>query len=79
MAMQMSNLQAEQVEELIALVCSLDRENLVRQFHSYPAAFPLDFTPDFLNKQPLERLQHIFLAVCLQSQRMPEVHTPEAA
>jgi hypothetical protein len=68
-------LQAHQVEELVCLVSSLDRDGLVRQFHNYRASFPLDFTPDFLNQQPLERLRHIFLALCLQCQRMPE--TPE--
>ena len=44
---------------------------MLRQFREYPAAFPLDFTPDFLDHQPLERLQHLFVAVCLQSQQMP--------
>ena len=60
-----------QIEELIELVGSLDREELLRQFVQYPANFPLDFTPDFLETIPLERLKHIFVAVCLQSQRMP--------
>jgi hypothetical protein len=60
-----------QVEELIDLVTSLDRPGLLRQFKAYEANFPLDFTPEFLNSTPLERLKHIFVAVCLQSQRMP--------
>ncbi len=68
-----------QIEELIDLVSSLDREELVRQFEAYPATFPLDFTEDFLSSTPLERLQHIFLAVCLQSQRMPSGVANEAA
>lgn len=64
-------LQSQQVEELICLVSSLDRPRLVEQFKSYNATFPLDFTDEFLNSTPIERLKHIFLAVCLQSQRMP--------
>jgi hypothetical protein len=60
-----------QVEELITLVSGLDKAALLRQFREYPATFPLDFTPDFLDQQPLERLQHLFVAVCLQSQQMP--------
>jgi hypothetical protein len=62
---------SQQVEELVTLVCGLDKEALLRQFSEYPSAFPLDFTPDFLNRLPLERLRHLFVAVCLQSQRMP--------
>ena len=68
-----------QIEELIELVGSLDRAGLVRQFEQYPAKFPLDFTPDFLDTVPLERLKHIFVAVCLQSQRMPGTFASEAA
>jgi hypothetical protein len=68
-----------QIEELIDLVTSLDRPALIRQFDNYQASFPLDFTHDFLDSTPLERLQHIFLAVCLQSQRMPYELANEAA
>ena len=64
-------LQSQQVEELICLVSSLDRQRLIEQFHSYDATFPLDFSEEFLNSTPLERLKHIFMAICLQSQRMP--------
>ncbi len=63
--------QTQQVEELMTLVSSLDKAALLRQFREYPSSFPVDFTPDFLDRQPLERLQHLFVAVCLQSQRMP--------
>lgn len=72
-------LQAQQVEELICLVSSFDRDQLVQQFNSYPANFPLDFTEEFLDSTPLERLKHIFLAICLQSQRMPAMHIAAAA
>ena len=65
-------LQGEQIEELLCLVSALDRDALVRQFSCYRATFPLDFSPEFLHTAPLERLQHIFVAICLQSQKMPE-------
>jgi hypothetical protein len=64
-------LESIQVEELISLVSSLDRPGLIDHFNTYQASFPLDFTPDFLNRTPLERLKHIFVALCLQTQRMP--------
>jgi hypothetical protein len=71
-------LHSTQIEELITVVSSLDKDALVRQFQQYPASFPIDFSPDFLDRQPLERLRHIFVAVCLQSQRMPELEAQEA-
>ena len=50
-------LQSHQLEELIELVSSLDRQELSHQFRHYRANFPVDFTNDFLTTQPLERLQ----------------------
>ncbi len=57
-------LQSHQVEQLICLVSSLDRVALKSQFQSFPSAFPVDFTEEFLTSQPLERLKHIFVALC---------------
>lgn len=66
-------LHTDQVEELISVVSGLDRDQLLKQFRSYRARFPLDFSEDFLRSTSLERLKHIFVAVCLQNQRMPEM------
>jgi hypothetical protein len=65
-------LDASQVEELICLVSAMDRPALVRQFHDYRATFPVDFTETFLQNTPLDRLRHIFVAMCLQCQQVPE-------
>lgn len=70
-------LQTQQIEELITVVSSLDRSSLLRQFREFPANFPIDFTPDFLDMQPMERLRHLFLALCLHCQRMPELAAGE--
>ena len=45
------------------------------------ASFPVDFTPDYLTAQSIDRLRHIFLAMCLHCQRLPETpaSTPHAA
>jgi hypothetical protein len=67
----------DQIEELIRVVSSLDKTALLRQFSDFSASFPVDFTPDFLNRQPLERLQHLFVAVCLQTRKMPEFPADE--
>lgn len=65
-------LQSHQIDELICLASTLDRAALARQFHNYRGRFPIDFTNDFLRQTPLERLQHIFVAMCLQNQCMPD-------
>ena len=66
-------LQPQQIEELIRIVSALDREAIVREVVNCPARFPVDFTREFLNTIPLERLRHIFLALCIQCQHLPEV------
>lgn len=71
-------LHADQVEVLITLVSSLDKSSLVNQFGAYRASFPLDFTPEFLEHQPIERLRHLFVAICLQSQKMPQLEVAES-
>lgn len=72
-------LAADQVEELICLVAALDRAALVRQLQAYRATFPLDFTDEFLSTIPLDRLRHIFVALCLEQQHVPRVVIPSAA
>ena len=72
-------LQPQQVEELICVVSSFDRPALVRQFREFRATFPIDFTDEFLQTTDVDRLRHIFVALCLQSQQMPEVQAAEAA
>jgi hypothetical protein len=67
----------DQVEELIKVVSGLDKEGLLRQFKDFLATFPVDFTADFLDHQPLERLRHLFVAVCLQSRKLPELPIDE--
>ena len=64
-------LEASQVEELICVVSAMDRPVLVSQFRAYRASFPVDFTDDFLEHTPVERLRHIFVALCLQCQHVP--------
>ena len=65
-------LQSAQIEDLMMLVASLDRDSLVEQFHCYRGKFPVDFTDDFLTRTSLEKLKHIFVALCLQNQRLPD-------
>jgi hypothetical protein len=72
-------LQPSQLEDLVCLISSLDRGALMEQFHTYPARFPIDFTDQFLGTQSLERLRHIFLAMCITNQKMPGAPANQAA
>jgi hypothetical protein len=73
-------LESQQVEELICLVSAMDRPTLVAQFRAFRASFPVDFTDHFLEATPLERLRHIYVALCLQCQHVPELEeAPQAA
>ena len=66
-------LASNQIEELICVLSTWDRSMLISQFHAFRSSFPVDFTSEFLNKAPVEKLQHLFLALCLQNQRLPEL------
>ena len=72
-------LESNQVEELICVVSAMDREALADHFRAYRGTFPVDFTDEFLQNAPVERLRHIFVALCLQCQHVPELAPPEAA
>jgi len=72
-------LHLDQIEELMQVVHALDRQALVEQLQTFDAGFPLDFTPEYLGQQNTERLRHIFLALCLHTQRLPEATTSQAA
>jgi hypothetical protein len=61
------------------MVAGLDRQAIIEQFRTFRGSFPIDFTAEFLRHVPLERLRHLFVALCLQQQQMPEiVASPEA-
>ncbi len=64
-------LASHQLERLMCLVASMQRDALVEQFRHYRANFPLDFSDEFLRSTSLDRLRHIFVAVCIQSKRLP--------
>jgi hypothetical protein len=65
-------LASAQIEDLMILAASLDRPALVNQFHQYPGKFPVDFTDEFLERTSLDKLRHIFVAMCVQNQRLPD-------
>ena len=63
----------DQIDRLLCLLATWDRDTLVRQFRTYPSSFPVDLTPAYLGGQTVDKLRHVFFALCLQNRRLPEV------
>ncbi|HZK81550.1 MAG TPA: hypothetical protein VFC46_10795 [Humisphaera sp.] len=59
-------LECDQVEELVCLISSFDRQTVTRHLVDFHAEFPVDFTPEFLASQSVERLRHLLFALCMQ-------------
>ena len=72
-------LDPQQVEEIMCIVSAMNRESVIERLRGFRGAFPVDFTNEFLADQPTDRLQHIYAALCLQSQALPDEEVPTAA
>jgi hypothetical protein len=66
-------LSPDQVESLNDLIQGLDRHSIVDQLQHFQARFPIDFTPEFLAREPISRLRHILFGLCLHNQKTIEV------
>ena len=65
-------LSSDDLDRLICLLATWERDDLVAGFGRYPSRFPVDVTPAFLASLSVDRLRHLLLAVCVQNQRLPE-------
>jgi len=65
-------LRPEQVEELIFLVSTMQRDDLVERLLHFRGNFPIDFSESFLRGLSLDRLRHIFVALCLHHSELPD-------
>jgi hypothetical protein len=65
-------LASDHIDEVICLLAAWDRQTLISEFLAYHSHFPVDLTPDYLSKLTDEKIRHLFLAMCLQNQRVPE-------
>ena len=57
----------EHFENSAAEVGRLDRDELVRRIQTFKGRFKLDFTDDYLNKLPVDRLRHLYFAALINS------------
>jgi len=70
--MSSSRLEAQAVE-----IAGMDRPGLVAAIRGIDCGFPVDFTPEYLDKLDLDKLRHLYLALCLRAEaRRQEEHAP---
>ncbi len=57
------------MEQMVDRIAGLSRAEATEQLLGFKADFPMDFTRDYLDRLPLERLQHLLLAAHLYRSR----------
>lgn len=60
----------------LTTIAVMSRDELVHQFRSYPAPFPIDFSDEFLAEQTLDRLRHVFAGLVLHCGIAPRIEEP---
>jgi hypothetical protein len=63
----------EEVDQLICELATMDRQALIDQLVGFRSRFPVDLTTDYLATLDEEKIRHVFLAMCLQNKRLPEL------
>jgi hypothetical protein len=65
------------IEEILARIVRMDRPEVLHALQDLPCGFELDFSEQYLESLPIERLRHILLAASLQSYASPPVESPQ--
>jgi hypothetical protein len=72
-------LSQDQVDRLLCQLATWELDTLLAQLAAYRSDFPVDLSADFLGGQTVDRVRHIFFALCVQNRRLPESLTERAA
>jgi len=56
-------------EQTATSLSSLNREELKRRIKNFNGRFRLDFTDDYLENLPVDRLRHVLLAALINNRR----------
>jgi hypothetical protein len=65
-------LASDQIDEAICLLATWDRPTLIAELLAFHSDFPVDLTTDYLATLSTDYIRHVFLAVCVQNQRLPD-------
>ena len=55
-------------EHVVTSISRMDKAELKHRIKGFPGRFRLDFTDDYLNAAPVDRLRHILLAAVMNDQ-----------
>ena len=61
-----------QLQQAVATIATLDRGEIARQLRRDEIRFPVDFTPEWIASRSLDELRHVYAAICLQCDLMPD-------
>ncbi|HNS21002.1 MAG TPA: hypothetical protein PKH24_10915 [Sedimentisphaerales bacterium] len=56
-----------QFEQLVVSIAALGRDELKKRIKDFRGRFKLDFSDDYLDNLPLDRLRHILLAALINA------------
>ena len=56
-------------EQTATSISSLNREELKRRIKNFKGRFRLDFTDDYLENLPVDRLRHVLLAALINNRQ----------
>ena len=56
-------------EQAATTIGALDRNELKRRIKNFKGRFRLDFTEDYLEKLPVDRLRHVLFAALINNKR----------
>ena len=59
------------IEDLLRAVTRMDRATVAAALLDFRGSFPVDFTPAFVAATDVDKLRHIYFALCLQTRRAP--------
>jgi hypothetical protein len=59
-------------DHVLRIIERLDRRQIIQQMRGCTARFPIDLTDEWLQTQPVEELRHVYAAICIQCDVMPE-------
>lgn len=68
------SIRASELNDVLVAIASMDRDELIEQFRTYPASFPIDFTEAFMRKQSLDKLRHVFAGLVMHCRIAPQLH-----
>ena len=55
-------------DELVLFIAGMNRQDIQQEIKNFQGRFKLDFTEEYLEAQPLDKLRHILFAALLQQQ-----------